>query len=546
MESANWSLLPHDPRGFFGLGDTFERKELKRAYNVLLKQYKPEKFPEEFKRLRAAYETLDRELRYGQAARVATEREQYEWTRSTSKATADPQTTTTAPSEESTTEPVAFHQRLKQESPVVLYKELLNRQNKTPYEYFTLALIADVVTEKPLLFYQWIATGLQEHPNDQGLVSLLKEYFETPIDVNALPKILIATSKVVKTDLFYYLTERCWQQLLAKADFPVFQSTLHQCESNLKLFDDRGKHAFYSHILKRAIWKADDQWLDRVFNFLDNNASNLNSDSEFTLHLLEKMRDFQSKSQKLVGNNPIRQKIRDTIVAYYSSDTEVGDRMVLECQLEFADSPDAMLRAFSPDLLSKGNNGAGSMWTIWNAMSEEVLERNGLTPPDTNPSKFNARLFRLMRDLDSTWGINRLETIAFYALNFLPYLLFAALPFILFGGWLFQFKTLQLLAPLMMGGGIALFHFWLRPKTIRPIFTKMVHKSIRRQYHMLWRGRFVQFFEATQATMGDMNNGLMQIVYSKETNLTAATHLVDFVPSDLGIAFYSQAVRFRT
>jgi len=179
-------------------------------------------------------------------------------------------------------------------------------------------------------------------------------------------------------------------------------------------------------------------------------------------------------------------------------------------------------------------------------MSEEVLERNGLTPPDTNPSKFNARLFRLMRDLDSTWGINRLETIAFYALNFLPYLLFAALPFILFGGWLFQFKTLQLLAPLMMGGGIALFHFWLRPKTIRPIFTKMVHKSIRRQYHTLWRGRFVQFFEATQATMGDMNNGLMQIVYSKETNLTAATHLVDFVPSDLGIAFYSQAVRFRT
>jgi len=292
MESANWSLLPHDPRGFFGLGDTFERKELKRAYNVLLKQYKPEKFPEEFKRLRAAYETLDRELRYGQAARVATEREQYEWTRSTSKATADPQTTTTAPSEESTTEPVAFHQRLKQESPVVLYKELLNRQNKTPYEYFTLALIADVVTEKPLLFYQWIATGLQEHPNDQGL----------------------------------------WQQLLAKADFPVFQSTLHQCESNLKLFDDRGKHAFYSHILKRAIWKADDQWLDRVFNFLDNNASNLNSDSEFTLHLLEKMRDFQSKSQKLVGNNPIRQKIRDTIVAYYSSDTEVGDRTMARAQ----------------------------------------------------------------------------------------------------------------------------------------------------------------------------------------------------------------------
>ena len=546
MEIANWKLLPHDPRGFFGLGDTFERKELKRAYNVLLKQYKPEKFPEEFKRLRAAYEVLDRELRYGQAARVATLRQQYEWTQSTSKATVGAQPSTASPSEKSAAEPVAFHQRLKQESPTVIYKELLNRQNKTPYEYFTLALTADVVTANPLLFYQWIATGLKDHPGDQGLINLLKEYFKTPIDVKALPKILIATSKVVKTDIFYYLTESCWQQLLSKTNFQVFQSTLNQCESNLKLFTDRCKHAFYSHILKQAIWKANDQWLDQVFNFLDNNASNLNSDRDFTLHLLEKMRDFRNKSDKLVGKNLIRQKIRDTIVEFYSNDTEIGDRIVLECQLDFVDSPDAMLRAFPPSLLQQNDNGAESMWTIWNVISEEVLERNGLTPPDIKPDKFMSRLFRLMGDLDSTWEISYLENLALLAMTFLPYPLFAVLPFILFGGWLFEIHALQLLTPFLMIGGVALFHFWLRPKTVEPIFTKMIQKSIKRQYHTLWRGRFVQFFEATQATMADMNNGLMQIVYGRETKLTAATHLVEFVPNDLGIAFYSQAVRFRS
>ena len=546
MANANWNLLPHDPHGFFGLDDAFERKELKRAYNVLLKQYKPEKFPEEFKCLRAAYESLDRELRYGQAAKVASTHQQYEWTQSTSEVTAGAPTTTAGPVENSAVEPATFHQRLKQESPNIIYKELLNRQNKTPYEFFTLALTADVVTENPLLFYQWIVTGLQEHPGDQGLTSLLTEYFKTPIDVKSLPKILLTTSKVVTTDLFYYLTEACWQQLLSKANFQVFQSTLRQCESNLKLFDDRGKHAFYSHILKHAIWKANDQWLQPVFNFLDNNASNLNPHSEFTLHLLERLRDFRSKSKKFVGNNPIRQKIHDTIVEYYCNDNETGDRMVLECQLDFADSPDAMLRAFPVDLLDKDDGAADSMWTIWNAISEEVLERNGLTPPDVNPSKFNSRLFRLMGDLDSTWEITTTQTLAFYAMNFLPYLLFAVLPFILFGSWLFEITALQLISPFMVLGGLALFHFWLRPKTISPIFTKMVQKSIKRQYHTRWRGRFVQFFEATQATMNDMNDGLMQIVYGKQTDLTAATFLVEFVPNDLGIAFYSQAVRFRS
>ena len=546
MENANWKLLPHDPRGFFGLGDTFERKELKRAYNVLLKQYKPEKFPEEFKRLRSAYEALDRELRYGQSVKAATILQQYEWTQSTSPATSDAQMASTAPTEKSAAEPVAFHQRLKQESPVAIYKELLDRQNKTPYEYFTLALTADVVTKNPMLFCQWILTGLKDHPEDQGLIGLLKEYFETPIDAKTLTKILITTSKVVRTDFFYYLTESGWQRLLSKANFQVFQSTLKQCESNLKLFNDRGKHAFYSHILKRAIWTADEQWLDGVFNFLDNNASNLYSENEFTLYLLEQLRDFRSKSEKLVRKNPIRQRISDTIIEYYSSDTAAGDQAVLECQLEFADSPHAMLRAFPLDLLEKDENGAGSMWTIWNAISEEVLERNGLTPPDVNPNKFMSRLHRLMKDLDSTWEISNFQVIVFYSINISLYLLFFALPPLLLGSWLFELTASRWVTPILMGGGVALYHFWLRPRTISPIFTKMIENSIKRQYQTLWRGRFVQFFEATQATMGDMNHGLMQIVSSDQTELTAATHLIIFVPNDLGIAFYSQAVRFRT
>ena len=62
-----WELVSDDPVGFFGLPTGFDRKDLKRAYNALLRRYKPDKYPQEFQKLRAAFEQLDGELRYGQS-----------------------------------------------------------------------------------------------------------------------------------------------------------------------------------------------------------------------------------------------------------------------------------------------------------------------------------------------------------------------------------------------------------------------------------------------------------------------------------------------
>ncbi len=63
-DEPRWDLLPHDPVRFFALADGFNRNDLKRAYNRLLRRFKPEKAPEEFQRIRAAFEELDENLRY--------------------------------------------------------------------------------------------------------------------------------------------------------------------------------------------------------------------------------------------------------------------------------------------------------------------------------------------------------------------------------------------------------------------------------------------------------------------------------------------------
>jgi curved DNA-binding protein CbpA len=66
-QAPDWRLLPHDPQAFFALPDEFDRKDLKRAYNRFLRQFKPEKHPAEFQRIRAAFEALDNRLRYGES-----------------------------------------------------------------------------------------------------------------------------------------------------------------------------------------------------------------------------------------------------------------------------------------------------------------------------------------------------------------------------------------------------------------------------------------------------------------------------------------------
>src|SRR6478735_7316201 len=75
----DWSLLPRDPVRFFGLPEGFDRRELKRRYNELIRRFKPERNPEEFQRIRAAYEQLDSGVRYGLQTTWTAPTEEYNW-----------------------------------------------------------------------------------------------------------------------------------------------------------------------------------------------------------------------------------------------------------------------------------------------------------------------------------------------------------------------------------------------------------------------------------------------------------------------------------
>ncbi len=63
MSTPDWSLAEDDPRAFFGLVADATLTDLKRAYARLIKTWKPDKFPSEFKKIRRAFEELEHEFK---------------------------------------------------------------------------------------------------------------------------------------------------------------------------------------------------------------------------------------------------------------------------------------------------------------------------------------------------------------------------------------------------------------------------------------------------------------------------------------------------
>ena len=55
---------PTDPYVLIGITSGASRRDLKRAYTKLIRRFKPEHFPEQFRRLREAYESLDNHLEW--------------------------------------------------------------------------------------------------------------------------------------------------------------------------------------------------------------------------------------------------------------------------------------------------------------------------------------------------------------------------------------------------------------------------------------------------------------------------------------------------
>lgn len=556
-DSPDWTLLPHRPQEFFNLDANFDRKDLKRSYNLLLRQFKPEKFPAEFQRIRAAYEYLDNQLRYGSASSddggVA-----YEWhtdVRPSDQGAVRRQEHVAVPDvsrvggKDSPQEPprsLPLHERIQKEPLAAVYRELVKKRGKSPYEYYALAMMSDVVDRKDELeFAKWILIGLQKHPGDPGLTSLLYEYYRGPVPKGIVVQLLLATAKIVANDRFFSLTEALWKRLLCDVPFDTFKETLAACTSQLRDLGIDSRLAFFVEILKPAMWKADLAWIESTMTFIEENFERIPYRMQYEVDVLSILRKYAQQRHKLLQGGPLARQIDQAICDYYSLEQAAGDRSVLDCAVRIAQDPAGILAALPFDNTQEYEN----VYLIWLTISHDVWERH-FDPNEEHrdvsmwQSRAEAVLQRI-QDMTRTSAIGQTWTLVRFCWRIGVGIFFLVV--VISAGALIAMTTVSLdsevavtlmIAAVCVGFMVA---FWLYKQFLRRWILRYDAMKLLQCYSKLWRPEFAEFMHRSQLDFFEFRDLLFQCDVS---TLPTAHNAVAFYQRDYALAIFSGVQRF--
>jgi hypothetical protein len=555
QEEPRWDCLPHDPQTFFGLADGFDRKDLKRSYNKLLRRFKPERHPDEFQRIRAAYEMLDGSLRYGRApssrqpisfdwkaSETVAEAAQssFDQTQDAPPAKTDAETT---PQKALSSKPLTLDERLRNEPAEAIYAELAERQHKTPFEFYALAVLSDlVVQDDRFMFLKWLLAGMKEHADEPGLFSLVLEYFKGSVPEEVVSRLLVVVSNIVTGDRFYYLTERLWDRLLAGQPFETFDATLQQCEANLGDHRIEGKIAFYIHILRRGLWKAPDEWLDQVIELINENYEHISDQLEYDLELSLQLNEYRRQHRQFLNGAAIRSMMHDAIVAFCEQGDLEAERRFIECQSRICSDLGSLFDAF-PIYDSSCHDSV----VAWHWVSNDIQDRIDIVEVPPPWETFRNSVFGLMQDLDDReddtfWGF---FILAWRGMHILATVLCCLWPY-LFLSWLVPQDGLWVFLPLTLGLGSILFYWlWARPRTVSAWFDRLRERIVTKKYNAHWRDAIVRILNATHASFNHLSDTIQELTEQHHPQLNISTWLVIFIRRDYGLLVYSLALRFQ-
>jgi hypothetical protein len=554
--NVDWNLLPHSPHAFFGIGKEFDRKELKRKYNLLIRQFKPEKHPAEFQRIRAAYELLDNQLRYGtQVTMPANMRQTYEWqTDESPVATKAGEQRSSQPTEPPTKEPAkqqpkkspSLQELLTQQPLVEVYQQLAKKPNKRPFDFYALAVMSDIVEKEKLHFANWILKGLTACPGDRGLMSLLYEYLRGPVPEAVMGGMLIATSKAVPNDRFYAMTESLWQRYLRAKSFREFRSTLEKCEANLRDVNIDCRLAFSIEILKSAIWSADLEWIEQIMLLIDENFERIPYHVQYDIDILQMLKRYIDERSRFLTGHPFRQTIDRALRAYFMEDQAVGDREIIACQVQIAADPAGVLAAFPVN----SDEDYSNLYILWNYAVGDVAERNLLEPPpppDLNAwiSRGRALYERIERALNSSAGGRRLIS-AIWGYRAAVGCLYLSTILLVYG--LLKLVTITVernwMAPAILFvsiilGSILASITW--KKKLQPWWLSYGSRMVTRCYQESSRIELAEFMQRSQFGYQQLKHLLFNC---NITGLKTAQSTADHFQQDYGLGIYSMSLPF--
>ncbi len=536
----------------------------------MLRQYKPEKHPEEFQRIRAAFEELERRLRYGHADNAAPSvwegpRESATEHQPTSEAETviDPPARVAGQStEQEPTDLESLATRLESGRLTVeqLVERLAKLSDKTPPDYYALALASDATgPAEELLLLRWLLKGLAKWPGDPALSRLVYAYLGSQTPVERLPQVLVACSRAVPGDAFFELTEGGWDRLLRGESFGVFSKTLAECEKQVEASRDpsiSGRVAFYIHALRYALWKDPTDWKTRAWEFVEENYDQVPEHLEHDFDSLGIVREYLAHREEFVQEHPLRRKMDRVLSMAFAADQLEADRAVEAIQAELRESPVEAAEAFPPEASEAGS----AFYTLWAWMSEDTASR--VAPPiDSEPDYrlWQGRVIELLHQMQHRGSIDK--TIW----DLLAVAKSIAGPIgILFGGLVAFIATFvtaltvvefsagslpddafglcTIMSGLAMIVGLAVsWRFW--PKFLdNRIWLPFCRRMAKRCYRRVWRPEAFAFMDRSLLDYFAFRDLVAGVAEQTADERTWISH---FVTQDFGLAVYAIAQRFR-
>ena len=547
VPQPNWNLLPHNAEAFFELDSGYSRRDLKRRYNRLIKVYKPEKAPAEFQKIRSAYEQLDNALRYGEkvAVQSAAPVSAFDWSPEASGGQLESAETRSQPA---LSPPQELAARLRKESPVAVYQELSARSDKTPFDYYALAVLSDTLPEfDPQRFLKWLLSGVRQFPDEPALVRMLYSYFRAELPAGSIRKILLVTARTVRDDRFYSLTEPLWDELLQSSPFEEFRRTLERCESELQDYRIEGRVAFFLHILKPALWKADPDWIEEAFGFVDEHLNHGSMMAEAEAEMLTALREYIDVRKKFLKGHPLRSQIDQAIQDYYLLPQPQNAHSFIECQLRMASNGGELLQAF-PFTMTGLEDSVSAMTQIWFWISFDVYDgdrEDDDEAEERRPTMGKLRMF--LRSLDTRTAASTLGRMWgaagwFYGLTSL----IGIFVFAFFAAWI-PLKLLlgedavliRFVASLVVGAGGG---FALRQFVLPPLWEKFCLAMGVRCYESLWRREVQQFLRRTRMEITELLYSIQALGDDEE--LEYSMWVLHLTNADQALPLYVSAQRF--
>jgi hypothetical protein len=553
-----WELLPHDPVGFFELTGSFDRKTLKQRYTDLIRRFKPEKHPSEFQRIRAAFEALDARLRYDQQERTGQTAFRYHWSPDESTTNppdvrashADARPSREQPIHREPNQALSLVRRLESDEPSQLYEELERRESKSAYEYYALAVLADLCQprERPA-FLQWILEGLRALPQEPALSALLYEMLRQNDFGDENPEVLLAVSQLFPSDQFYYFTESLWGRLIKRDSAERVAAALENCEANLRDHRIGAKVTFYVRILRAALWCANGPWIERTLTFLKENQDHISGELETEMELSLQLDRYRRSAHLFIDGSPQREKIDRCIREFCAVDGQEAAERLVRTQLKLAADSHALLGAVPFDEADYSAAYAALRWIV-----HATNARLGIdwTPPDH--AKLWDATIRFMREVDSLddpnpWqrhdslkAVFELVAICFLAtIILIPAMLIS----ITVAVWL-QFKPdisdaiFIVMAILGLIATVILFIAVVRKRTNR-WSARRRERIARRKYQRHWRYQALRFVQKTQYPLEEVRNTITTVVQQNPGVFRASSWLPGFMARDFGLAFYALA-----